>query len=552
MDFIKAQLDRIQRQLAGLSATQKMLTAALSAIMVITVVWWGKYAGEAEMVPLLNQSFSAADLGGVQQWLENSGIHYVTSGEKILVRAESRMRALAGLTFARRMPHNTQEGFDEIIKQMSPFDPQSKQDKLFVHGKEVLLSKIIGNFPDVVEANVMIDATSVSRIGSGSIEPAANIAIVLRDGVAINPRLVDAAADLVVGAQAGLNKNRVKVVVNGMAQKVQDATEDSLPDGPQQLAAAQQYEAAEERRVRQAFSDIPGLQVSVTVKLNATSMQKETHEYDAKNAIQKSTQETNETDEVTGPGQPPPSEGGTLANTQASVASAASGSQTQTHEKSDTKLQNFVPEIHTLSKTPWGDAQALAATVRVPWSFFVRVARQRNPSVREPTYEQLKPVIDEITPKMKKQVMACLALAPDGHVEIDDYPDAAPELAAAPVAASSASAVSLMVGGHAKEIALGALALMSLFMASMMVRKGAASPVPAPAVAPPQPTGPAPVLPAGEPLAGEAASGDPMLDGMELNEDAVRAQQMVDQVSTMVHENPDGAAALVKRWLNRT
>ena len=46
--------------------------------------------------------------------------------------------------------------------------------------------------------------------------------------------------------------------------------------------------------------------------------------------------------------------------------------------------------------------------------------------------------------------------------------------------------------------------------------------------------------------------GDSMLDGMELDEDAVRAQQMLEQVSTLVEENPDAAATLVKRWLNRS
>ncbi len=43
-----------------------------------------------------------------------------------------------------------------------------------------------------------------------------------------------------------------------------------------------------------------------------------------------------------------------------------------------------------------------------------------------------------------------------------------------------------------------------------------------------------------------------MLAGMELDEEAVRTQQMLDQVSTMVHEDPDAAATLVKRWLNRS
>ena len=36
------------------------------------------------------------------------------------------------------------------------------------------------------------------------------------------------------------------------------------------------------------------------------------------------------------------------------------------------------------------------------------------------------------------------------------------------------------------------------------------------------------------------------------DEDTIKAQQMVEQVSTMVKENPDAAASLVKRWLNRS
>jgi flagellar biosynthesis/type III secretory pathway M-ring protein FliF/YscJ len=42
-----------------------------------------------------------------------------------------------------------------------------------------------------------------------------------------------------------------------------------------------------------------------------------------------------------------------------------------------------------------------------------------------------------------------------------------------------------------------------------------------------------------------------MLSGMELDEDAVQTQQMLDQVSTMVKDNPEAAASLVKRWLHQ-
>ena len=66
MDFVKNQIQRIQQQLAGLTASQRMLTAALVVIMVMTLLYWGRTAGTAEMTPLLEQSFTQNDLGAIQ------------------------------------------------------------------------------------------------------------------------------------------------------------------------------------------------------------------------------------------------------------------------------------------------------------------------------------------------------------------------------------------------------------------------------------------------------------------------------------------------------
>ena len=51
--------------------------------------------------------------------------------------------------------------------------------------------------------------------------------------------------------------------------------------------------------------------------------------------------------------------------------------------------------------------------------------------------------------------------------------------------------------------------------------------------------------------AAEVGEGGQALDGVELDDETVRAQQVVDQVSTLVKENPDAAASLVKRWMSR-
>ena len=44
MDFLKAQFTRIQEQLSGLTATQKMLVFCLLTIMVMTLMWWSHWA----------------------------------------------------------------------------------------------------------------------------------------------------------------------------------------------------------------------------------------------------------------------------------------------------------------------------------------------------------------------------------------------------------------------------------------------------------------------------------------------------------------------------
>jgi len=102
------------------------------------------------------------------------------------------------------------------------------------------------------------------------------------------------------------------------------------------------------------------------------------------------------------------------------------------------------------------------------------------------------------------------------------------------------------LGGHVREIGAGALALISLFMVKMMVKKGTAPSVPTPSA-----SGAAMPFEVGEPEAREVGAAGAMLDAMELDDESVKTQEIIGQVSTLVRENPDAAATLVKRWLNR-
>src|SRR5688572_28410596 len=131
MDFIKSQFDRIQQQLSGLSASQKMLTAALVAIMVMTLVWWGRYACVAEMAPVLDQSFSDEDITRITAQLASKRIDYRVAGDKVLIPVDRKFEVLADLSYSQLLPRDTRGGFDEIVKQISPWASASERDAMY-------------------------------------------------------------------------------------------------------------------------------------------------------------------------------------------------------------------------------------------------------------------------------------------------------------------------------------------------------------------------------------------------------------------------------------
>ncbi len=177
------------------------------------------------------------------------------------------------------------------------------------------------------------------------------------------------------------------------------------------------------------------------------------------------------------------------------------------------------------------------------------IAKQRGgASASEPTEDAIAAIAEPTIENIRSSVMATCNLEDDSAAVVSIYNDVIPMLAAAVQEVPETSAVAATLTGHVKEIAVGALAVVSLFMLMMMVRKGAAAPLVMPVAEVQMPHN----LDTMSELAGIVGDGDPMLDGMELDEDAVKAQHMLSQVQTMVKENPDGAANLVKRWLNRT
>ncbi|HEY8668985.1 MAG TPA: flagellar M-ring protein FliF C-terminal domain-containing protein, partial [Tepidisphaeraceae bacterium] len=342
MDFLKSQIARIQLQLNGLSASQKMLTATLVTIMVMTLLWWGRYAGTAEMEPVLDQAFSSEDISRITMQLAARGIQYKVAGDKVLVPSDRKIEVLADLGYQQLLPRDTKNGFDEIVKQMSPWNSVDTNKQMWNRAKEMTLSQVIRNFPNVSNAAVIIDPTADRRIGT-DLQPSATIDIQMRNNDKPAKKLVEAAADVVAGAQSGLARSRVKVIVNGASYSIHDKDADGSFESSDLIELVQQNERRFADKISSQLAFIQGVMVSVTVDVNTKSERRVEHTVDPK-GISKVAEEENQTEESTSP---VPSAGsndpGAGANTGATVGAgnaAATPANTTTTEKNRTQYYN--------------------------------------------------------------------------------------------------------------------------------------------------------------------------------------------------------------------
>src|SRR3954469_14117960 len=156
MDVLKKQLERIQQQLGGLCASQKMLTASLVAIMVITFLWWGRYAGNPELEPVINRSLTPEEMVNVKRALQMQNVPITLSGDQILVPADKKEFALATLAYEQALPRDSQGSFEDVIGKMNPFTSDKLSDGMTNNFLQQKLANIVGRMPDVASAEVII------------------------------------------------------------------------------------------------------------------------------------------------------------------------------------------------------------------------------------------------------------------------------------------------------------------------------------------------------------------------------------------------------------
>lgn len=547
--------ETLLQQLRGFSGTARMLLGALMVILVMGLLLVMTLTGRADMVALgIGANVKPEIRAAAIQFLEGRQIRWAeTAGGDVLVPAEQRSLVLAQLT-ENKLITSEQIDFGTILKNDSPFTDQATRKKRFLVVKMTEVSRMISELSGVEHATVVIDEPDRSGgLGAARIPSTASVTV-LPTGDNLPQARADAIARIVAGSHADLKVENVTVVDARTGRAMMARSDEELP-ATRYLEMKLAHEKVTKARVERAMSVYPGAVVAVNAHVNATEEVMETTTYnDPKSGLAAESNLERTSTQQSGSREPGvrPNTGQDLAsNNRTTVMSDIRG---------QSKLVNAFGNTESTRKDPKGYAVQINATVLVPRSYIIRLlqgplAEDAEPPP-EPDPQAVAAKSQEVCDEIKRLVEPLIDTGPlsgavPGTVVVSTFVDAIGGslgmLGGGAAGRGGGFAGGMVSEGLVKTGGLGALALVSLMLMFMMVRK-ATREEELPSAE--ELVGIPPALAGTDTdLVGEADESVAAMEGVEISEDAVRRQQMIEQINDLAANAPDEAAALLRRWI---
>lgn len=545
MEFLTRQFKQIGLHLSGMTGSQR-LALGLSIIVTLmgaaSLVHW---AGQPDLVPLLDQPMKAEELRAIETQLRGRGERFESDGTQILVRDEDRTRLQGMVAQSGLMPADTSIGFAKLIEQSNLWIPrdESRWQRTVALGNE--LAKVIAHFDGVTEARVFIDQPERRGFGEGASHPTASVFLQTRPGVVLDKSRTSAIAALVSGAIHGLKPEAVRIVdaTSGRPYRV-PSDDQSIPFDL--LDLRRQKEEYIGRKILAHLGFIPGVLVGVNVEMESEHRREHTEKFGPPVASEEESR-TSETQGVSGGATP-----GARPNTRAAIAGAGSSEVSTTEETRTSLLGDRDRSVTDVVNTP-GVVRRVTASVNIPRSYFVGVFEQLNGG-KKPESKDLEPLISEEIRKIRGQVKQLISATSDAQVEVSWFVDAPMASTGVVPDGMGAGGVAAMASEFGKPALLAALAIVSLVSVWRMARKiGPVAPGPGRSAG-----GTAAASPSSPEGSGaeaalrrlEAKRRKVVLPEPEVDPRTLLLGELTGTIGEMVNEEPELAAAIVERWIS--
>ncbi len=564
MEWLRRALRVIQTHLGSLQPLHKMLIGSLAVIALMTLFLVSQYAGKPQLEPLEGWTTPESQ-GQAADALSRAGIRTVSREGKLWVPAAAKYQALGTLASTQTLPQDASKLFFSNLHEHQNWlntDAQNRQQFEIARNHE--LARIIASFPDIEQATVVADVPERTRIGQAHRRATASVTVFPRDG-SLSQNEVDAIAGTVAGSISGLDVRNVRVIDGRTMRQFVPRGDDELTGGSylEQQAA---YERYVQEKARVALGHIPGVIIAVTAVIDASRLREEAERILPKGEGSESMVERETISETTQTDGASPAEPGARSNTRESIYAGPGGGSNLSTSETDTSFDNQFGKTKTSRLDPGGKPEAISVAVNVPREWAVGAWRAQTGQAdaeRVPTPEELEAVWESrLKPDIEKMLRPVVLTAPSGggaeqagDVVVTLMPVALASVGLAPAGTTGTGSGGGLLGGMGvmarsgllEKVLLGGLAAFAVLAMLLMVRKaGRSTPLPSAE----ELVGVPPALQHDQDLVGEADEGETAMTGIEIDDDALRARRMLDEVNDMVKAKPEVAASLMTRWLD--
>lgn len=558
MDRLRNLVVQIQARLGQLTMSQRVAIGLSAALIVVSFLWLLQWSATPEMSPLLTRDLSYAELDAAEKALQTNGIDFETKGGVLMVRDADRHNALRLLHTANALPDGSLYDMAAAIANQNPFQPPEQREYAHNYAMGNELAKIIGTSPFVREARVLLNQRTKRRLGAAPEVPTASVAVTLQPGHEINDAMVEGFAKLVAGAVSGLKAQNVSItdVRTGRSYGVPDPDDSAGLDA---LTLEKKREEHLRTKILGSLADLPGVRVAVRVELDSAKRVTQKIRHDAPQPKM----EMSQSSETTSGGGA--AESGVQANLGQSIAENVPGQSTMME---DSKVENYEPKLsqtETVEQSPF-TVKKVTAAVGIPRSFVAGVVKLRHPEKSEPKDDdpEFVSVRDEQIKRVKATVERIVMAKDASDVEVAVYPDMEwsadggswSQPGAPPLVQAGAEGLDTfgLLKSYGPQAGLGLLALMSLFMVTRLANRASVVSTGAyRAMVPPPANENEPTLNVGAQTIGQAlVSSESVLTGREVDDDTLRFQELGEEVSKLVESDPQGTAALLRRWVEES
>lgn len=563
MDPLRRALATISASFKKLTGTQVLAIGSIAVVLLMTLFIVSLYAGKSEMVALFPGQ-PADQQARALQFVQDRGIEHRQEGSEVMVPRGMRPVLLAQMAESGAMPADSKVMFDNLIDRQSWTQSQQQNALLATIALQNELSGIIGKMSGVRTARVIINKREKKSLGQPNTADSATVTVFPTR--ALDQNSVDAMAHLLAGA-TGIDITHVRVI-DGVSNRQFSASEEGVMTASTYLEYVGAVESRKQRQLHDMLSAyIPGVIVSVHAQVDVTRRRTERNAVlpDGKGSGTLLVSEQSKTRQDTEPssgGEPGP-----RSNTRADISGGAEGGAAGSSENtSDTQFQAQFGRETSVVEDPRGNPTKINAVVNVPRPYFASLWKSSQPAAAgagnagapaaEPTDDQLKPIIDAESARIKRDVELQIDTSAGtdtqrGEVQVSMIPTM-PEIAGALAQPASVMGVpmgSVVMNDAIKTLGLGGLAVVALGMVVFTALKSSKrEPLPSAA----ELVGVPPALESNADLIGEAVEADSVLAGVELSDDEMKGRKMMEQVEELVKERPDEAARLLGRWIAGT